>query len=454
MLRFLFSSKRLTLRSLLAPLLLGFALGLLVLGLASCNMEPGDSVPPENESVSEPWSGEMQWWRGNLHTHTLWSDGDHFPEQVARWYKENGYDFLTFSDHNIFQQGEQWVQPAYNGAIRSAGGDTLVQRYLEEFGESWVDQRMNEDTLEVRLKPIHEYRHLFEEAGEFMMIQGQEITDRNVVHVNAHNTLYFIPPQGGDSTQEIVQNNVDAVHQHHHETGQMVFPHVNHPNFHYAITAEELAAIDGLQFFEVFNGHRGVENYGDENHVDLEEFWDIILTLRLGHLDLDVMYGLAVDDSHHYENSSDATALPGRGWVMVRAPYLTPESIITSMLDGEFYSTSGVELRNFGVEDGAYVVEVEPEAGVDYTIEFIGTDQEHDISSEPVLDEDGEEMRATRSYSEEVGRVYQSTEGTEARYELTGDELYVRARVRSTKEHPNPFQEGDVEVAWTQPIAF
>ncbi|MEX0593774.1 MAG: hypothetical protein WD115_03290 [Balneolaceae bacterium] len=454
MIRFPFTSNRFSFSTILTPLAIGFLLGLLVLGLLSCSTEPSEPVPPEENGISAPWSGEMQWWRGNLHTHTLWSDGDHFPEQVARWYKENGYDFLTFSDHNIFQQGEQWVQPEHNGHIQSAGGETLVQRYLEEFGEGWVEQRVREDTLEVRLKPIHEYRHLFEEAGEFMMIQGQEITDRNVVHVNAHNTLYFIPPQGGDSTQEIVQNNVDAVHQHHHETGQMVFPHVNHPNFHYAITAEELAAIDGLQFFEVFNGHRGVENYGDENHVDLDKFWDIILTLRLGHFDMDVMYGLAVDDTHHYENSQNETAMPGRGWVMVRAPYLTPESVITSMLGGEFYSTSGVELRNFGMEDGAYVVEVEPEEGVDYTIEFIGTDREHDISSDPVLDEDGEEMRATRTYKDEIGRVFQSSEGSTARYELTGEELYVRARVRSTKLHPNPFQEGDREVAWTQPVAF
>jgi hypothetical protein len=50
---------------------------------------------------------EPNWLKGNLHTHTFWSDGDEFPESVARWYKENGYDFLAFTDHNTILEGER-----------------------------------------------------------------------------------------------------------------------------------------------------------------------------------------------------------------------------------------------------------------------------------------------------------------------------------------------------------
>ena len=32
-----------------------------------------------------------RWWKGNLHTHTLWSDGDDYPEMVLDWYKSRGY---------------------------------------------------------------------------------------------------------------------------------------------------------------------------------------------------------------------------------------------------------------------------------------------------------------------------------------------------------------------------
>ncbi len=30
-----------------------------------------------------------QWFKGNLHTHSYWSDGDEFPEVIMDWYKSN-----------------------------------------------------------------------------------------------------------------------------------------------------------------------------------------------------------------------------------------------------------------------------------------------------------------------------------------------------------------------------
>ena len=48
------------------------------------------------------------WWKGNLHTHSYWSDGDEFPEVIMDWYKTHGYQFVALSDHNILAQGEKW----------------------------------------------------------------------------------------------------------------------------------------------------------------------------------------------------------------------------------------------------------------------------------------------------------------------------------------------------------
>jgi hypothetical protein len=33
---------------------------------------------------------EARWWKGNTHTHTLWSDGDAAPEVAADWYSSHG----------------------------------------------------------------------------------------------------------------------------------------------------------------------------------------------------------------------------------------------------------------------------------------------------------------------------------------------------------------------------
>ena len=43
----------------------------------------------------------LRWYRGNLHTHTTYSDGTRSPEEVIADYEHRGYDFLTISDHDI-----------------------------------------------------------------------------------------------------------------------------------------------------------------------------------------------------------------------------------------------------------------------------------------------------------------------------------------------------------------
>ena len=64
-------------------------------------------------------SAKPHWYRGNLHTHSLWSDGNDVPEMICDWYKENGYQFVALSDHNILstnpvwqgQRKKAWTQP-------------------------------------------------------------------------------------------------------------------------------------------------------------------------------------------------------------------------------------------------------------------------------------------------------------------------------------------------------
>ena len=58
------------------------------------------------------------------------------------------------------------------------------------------------------------------------------------------------------------------------------------------------------------------------------------------------MFGLATDDSHDYLEYRTTTPNPGRGWIMVRAPELSAPAIVAAMERGDFYSTSGVMLRD------------------------------------------------------------------------------------------------------------
>ncbi|MEO1618664.1 MAG: hypothetical protein AAFV88_22635, partial [Planctomycetota bacterium] len=104
------------------------------------------------------------WWKGNLHTHSLWSDGDEFPEMIADWYRERDYHFLALSDHNVLSEGKRWM--SLKDIVRRSD-EGIVDRYRERFGDAWVETREEPKTGEpqVRLKPLNEFRCLVESAG-------------------------------------------------------------------------------------------------------------------------------------------------------------------------------------------------------------------------------------------------------------------------------------------------
>lgn len=380
------------------------------------------------------------WWKGNLHTHTFWSDGDDFPEMVAEWYKTNGYHFLALSDHNIMLKGEKWVDVRTNANFQKA-----FSKFQARHGDR-VQTRDSNGKKQVRLSTLEEFRPLLEKKGKFLMIPSEEISasfEKAPIHINATNLRDFIQPKGGSSVYEVMQNNIDAVLEQRKKTGQPMFPHLNHPNFHYAVKAEDLMRVKGERFFEVYNGHPQVNNEGDKDRPSTDKIWDIVLAWRIAVLGMEPMYGIAVDDTHNYHEFAPGKSNAGRGWVMVQARRLTPESLIEAMEQGHFYATSGVELRDVKRKGKKLSVRVREEKGVDYTIQFIGTRR----SAVTATAEGKGDIKR-----DEIGVVLREEKGPRASYELTGEELYVRAVITSSREMKNGVLKGEKEKAWTQPL--
>lgn len=420
-----------------------------------------------------------RWFKGNLHTHSLWSDGNDYPEMITDRYKQAGYHFLAMSDHNVLAEGTRWLElkaPAVVvGTVVQKGGGSVLDRYVARFGTAWVEQRETDGKKEVRLKPLAEYRTLFEEPGRFLLISSAEITSKwsrpatatepergGPVHMNHTNPATLIVPVAADNALEIMQKSVDAVLAQRTRTGQPMIVHLNHPNYGWGVTAEELMRVKGEKFFEIYNGHPGVHNGGDPTRLSTDRMWDAILTRRLAELQLEVMYGIGTDDSHDYHQLILGKSNPFRGWIMVRAAHLTPESIIRAMEAGDFYASSGVTLAEVTRTGKTLAVEIQAEPGVTYTTQFIGTRRGYDPSSQLVpvpADSAASGQRYTsgkglphRHYSKDVGAILAEVKGTHATYTLAGDEIYVRAKVSSSKEKPNASVAGEVECAWTQPL--
>ena len=354
---------------------------------------------------------KTHWFKGNTHTHSFWSDGDQFPEVIADWYKSHGYDFLAFSDHNSIQEGDKWLP------INDPNRPAILKKYIARFGQSYVQQKTENGTNYVRLKQFQEYEPLFQEKGKFLLLRGEEISahaDKAPIHIGAVNLKTLITPQNGSDVTEVIENNLVTIFEQRKKTRQPVFAHVNHPNFQWAITAEQLMRVKSEKFFEVYNGHPHVHNDGDASHAGSERIWDIQLTKRLAELNLPVVYGIGTDDSHHYNTWGARENNPGEGWVMVRAKELSAKSLFEAMEKGDFYASSGVTLRDVRREKISYAIEVQPEAGVSYRIQFIGTRTGYNPEGKPVTDGAGKPLEVTRRYDAGIGEILQEVTGTSA----------------------------------------
>src|SRR5262245_27795400 len=107
--------------------------GKLLMAILSCAV--GVSAALATGFRQQP-AAQLRWYRGNTHTHTLNSDGDSTPDEVVRWYRENGYQFLVLTDHNFLT--------SVDGLNALHGAD---QKFLVVKGEEVTTQFEN--------KPIH-----------------------------------------------------------------------------------------------------------------------------------------------------------------------------------------------------------------------------------------------------------------------------------------------------------
>ncbi|OUW15796.1 MAG: hypothetical protein CBD18_08210 [Opitutales bacterium TMED158] len=404
---------------------------------------------------------EAQWFRGNTHTHTLWSDGDDLPESVADWYKRHGYRFLVLSDHNILSRGEKWK------TLRADEALPVIEKAEKRWGKGHVRTRVQDGEKQVRLMPLDEVRSLLEEPGEFIMIEGLEMTTNPSgysVHTNPMNVdaLLQVDRNSERSVEEELAFHESLVHSHEADTGSPVFWQANHPNFKFALTGEQLAGARGLEGVEIMNSSSKCFNLGDGIRPSVERIWDIANTIRMEREGLPPIYGTATDDTHDYHIGDYIMNAPGTSWVMVRAKELTGNAISAAMEKGDFYATTGIVLSELEFDESKRILrlEVEKEPGLNYRIEFKGSLKGVSLDHEPVedvVDEKGLSHPVTAHYPDEgIGMTFKEIRGTKAMYQLSGDELYVRAVVHC--DAPPYFKYDDYSdferKAWTQPVGW
>jgi len=394
------------------------------------------------------------WYRGQLHMHTLWSDGNVLPELAAEWYKERGFNFVSLTDHNMLQlDPDRWRKVS----------QTLIEESIEKFGNDWVETKIDDEGQPlVRLKTYAELAQKLNEDGKFLLIPGHEQNARVAgltLHANAINITESIPfPNHFPTVTEAVLAWRYAALDNSAKNGLEGFWMLNHPIWpYYDILPEVLIEASDVEFYEHPNVSSGPGKWQDLM-PDIEKYWDIVTTYRLINGNKPV-YGVATDDTHDYRRLRNHGDIPGQGWVVVRSEKLDANSLIYSMKKGYFYSTTGVILKDvrFNPAKRKLTVEVEPKENVQYTIKFVGTKKGVDTGKESFVipAEDKLPERRGYTYSDQIGITFRTTFGNKATYKMSPDDMYVRAIITSNKttEYVSA-NKPDTETAWTQPVGW
>lgn len=393
----------------------------------------------------------QRWYKGQTHTHTLWSDGDAPPDYVTHLYKERGYNFISITEHNVLPVAQRWM-PVGRGKRIS---EKQLELFRDTLGEENVEVREVDGKLQMRLKTLPDLKEHFDVPGEFEVMWGEEITSFTPeVHVNGINVREVIRQATSEEKSWAIRTNINAVAEQSKRLGIPMFAHLDHPNWSGGITPKDMLDAGNVSFFEVYNGHGGVRNWGraEMNMVSTEKMWDIMLAQRLSRGG-GVVYGVGTDDGHNYFNFAVGKANPFRGWCMVLAPELSAAAIVTSYQQGRYYISTGVTLDEIKADDEGLRISIQADEGVTYTTQFIGTMKSTSTASRAPKDALGNDIpRVTRVYESGVGQILFETTDNPAVYPFTGDELYVRAKVSSDVLQDNPFAEGDLESAWIQPV--
>ncbi len=230
------------------------------------------------------------WLKGNIHSHSVFSDGSLTPEQMKDAYVHHGYDFLAVTDHDIYTDTRKLTDDRF----------TMIQGF-----ELWANATNDHD--------IHVH---FLWADQ---IEG--ISDKQVLR---------LPQRTGKVSMAFCYNMK--------EKGAYIM--LNHPHWS-MLNSSEVEDENPFDAVEVINhGTQWLENTGDGS-----VFWSEMLYRGCK------LWGGGGDDNHNHSDLDSMYSDSFGGFTVVKASDRSPQAIMKAMKEGSFYTSTGPSIYDFFVED-------------------------------------------------------------------------------------------------------
>lgn len=250
-------------------------------------------------------------YKGNLHCHSTLSDGRLTPEELKERYKSRGYSFLAITDHehlnnNSYLDDEDFLTI------------TSCEVAIKEFPKESTLKNFN-------MKVCHLNFYAKEQDNVYNFFYNS-VYD----HFSAPERRYSFKNPPAD-VPRIYGEGINELIKSANENG--FFVAYNHPRWSLE-NYGDYSKYEGLWGVEIFNTNC---NRGGLYEYDINVLDDF---LRDGKR----IYASSGDDNHNRYDDSFGTA------VMVEANELKYPQIIDGLLKGNFYTTTGPEIKRISVD--------------------------------------------------------------------------------------------------------
>lgn len=260
-----------------------------------------------------------RFFKGNLHSHTVNSDGRLTNREAVELYASHGYQFLCFSEHDYYTDFQEELNREDFIILPGVEASAIL---LDGEGK-----RSKVHHIHGILGP----KAMREAAGD-RCFQGHERLEPMIY-------------QGEWDGAGVAQALSDYL------KGRGCITMYNHPVWS-RVEPQEYLPVKGLWALEVFNYNTVNESNTGYDPVS----WDLMLRRGVQ------IFGTATDDNHNEGLFDDACG----GFVMVNADRLDHESILQSLMAGQFYFSAGPEIFRWEIRGGTAVVECSDAVRIDF----------------------------------------------------------------------------------------
>lgn len=255
-------------------------------------------------------SESSTYYKANLHCHTVNSDGKLTPEEIKKYYMEQGYSIVAFTDHRVYKN-HSYLNDDKFLAIAALEVD------INDFGNHKFDFS--------RLKTYH--INLYDKHPE----ENQEEKKNFELPLRRyHDTAYI-----NGYVAEMKEKGFLACY--------------NHPYWSLQ-TYEDYKDLRGFWAMEIYNygcEHDGLYGYHPQAYDEM---------LRTGQR----LFCVSTDDNHNSYPFDDPFCDSFGGFIMVRAREFTYQAVMEALEVGDFYSSMGPVIKEMVLEDRTLKIKTSP----------------------------------------------------------------------------------------------